>query len=101
MARFDLTYETITDESAEHGEAAESGYEAEQVSLREAHDVLRWHGGHCEASDYPVTNPRWLTFFGETDYQTGETKNLSLHIPDTVTPSSKRRICKLFDCYGF
>jgi len=36
MALFDVTYEIITQESAEHGEADEIGYICEAVTLREA-----------------------------------------------------------------
>lgn len=100
---FSITYETITPESAEHGEADDMGYVYEGIDFREAFQRIRDTGGssHCEANEYPACSPRWLTFYGiEEDYCTGATTNWSLHIPENVTPSSRLRIARLFGCYG-
>lgn len=93
---FDITFEIITPESAEYGDAEASGFEMENVTLREAYDFLRWQGGYCEASDSDTKQAQWLTFYGEPDFRTGETTNYSLHIPRNATPSSRMRIAKLF-----
>lgn len=98
---FSITYEIVTEESAEHGEAEESGFEAENITLREAYDILRWIGGHCEASDSNLGPYSWLSFFCAADPYTGETKNYGLHFPRNLTNATRHRIAKLFRCYGF
>lgn len=97
---FDITYEIITPESAEDGEAAESGFESQGITLRDAWEFMRWNGGHCEASDSHIHQARWLTFYGGQDTMTGGYTNYSLHFPEALSPSSKNRIAKLFNCYG-
>lgn len=97
---FNITYEIVTEESAEHGEAYEIGFHAESITLREAHDILRWFGGHCEASDSTLGPHTWLSFYCEMDPMTGETTNYGLHFPRNLTGSTRRRIARLFRCYG-
>jgi hypothetical protein len=98
MAAFSITYETWSPDAVEHGETDDQGLLFEGISLREAYDELRWEG-YCEANEYPVREPRWLTFSGEADFLTGEITNKALHIPGSVTSSSKRRIARLFGCH--
>jgi hypothetical protein len=98
--RFDITYETVTPESAENGDCEESGFYMEHVTLREAWDVLRWEGGHCEASESHIPTARWLTFYGEQCPTTGEHTNYSLHFPSKLSQYSRVRIARLFRCYG-
>lgn len=99
---FSITYEIVTPESAEHGEAEEQGYVLESVTLSEAMSELRQHRGcYVEADGYPVREPRWFTFYEtSTDYRTGAVTSLSLHLPRDITPSSARRIARLVGCYG-
>lgn len=104
---FSITYEIVTDESAEHGEYEEAGFYLEDLSFSEAWSYLRNLGAmgcHCEADSYPISvkcPPSWLSFQDvETDYTTGEVTSYALHIPDNVTPSSRIRIAKAFGCYG-
>ena len=97
---FDVTFETITPESAENGDCEESGFYMEHVTLREAWDVLRWGSGHCEASDGHIPAARWLTFYCEQCPITGEYTNYSLHFPKTMTAASRVRVARLFKCYG-
>jgi len=59
---FNVTFETITEESAEHGEFEDIGFTMQDVSLREAYDFLRFNAGHCEASCSDIRQARWLTF---------------------------------------
>ena len=40
MATFNVTYEIVTQESAEYGEADKSGFVCEDVTLREAIEAL-------------------------------------------------------------
>src|SRR5690606_18229007 len=62
MPKFNVTYEIVTPESAEVGDAAERGFVAKGVSLREAVDLI---GGVAHSADtWPCTlanPPRWFT----------------------------------------
>lgn len=100
MGKFNISYEIITYESAENGEAEENGMYLENVTLREALEDLRWFSSNCEANEYPIRAPRWFSFYGDADIRTGDTENRFLHIPENVTPSSRRRIARLIGCYG-
>ncbi len=102
MSKFSISYETITIESAKDGDHADSGFILEDVTLREAISELTWHrGAYVEADCWPVTKPRWFTFYNvKEDYQTGEITHYTLHIPNEVTESSRLRIAKLIGCYG-
>lgn len=76
------TYEVVTQESAEHGEVADSGTDWEGVahSFRETVDLIR-DGGFCNPScSHGV--PRWLTSEVIQDaafFEDGESRTLSLH----------------------
>jgi hypothetical protein len=101
MAKFSVTYETITEESAVEGETESNGFEAEDVSLREALSIIGGCEGGVEADCYPVRSPRWFTFYKQNeDYGTGEVTNMSLQLPDHLTESSRMRIARLVRCYG-
>ena len=94
---FSITYATTTPESIEDGNYSETGFIDEACTLREAHDRLRLEGRAVETDGWPVGRPHWLSFgWYCTDYTTGEEKELTLHIPATVTTSSARRIARLF-----
>ena len=98
MAKFNVTYENITPESAEHGDAESRGFIAQGVTLREALEQVTL-GSHVEANCSPVADPHWFTFYAHNyDYITGETENRSLHLPDSLTESSKQRIAKFIGC---
>lgn len=101
-AMFRITYEIVTPESAEYGEAEECGVFMDNVSFGEAMSELRWHkGGYVEADCCPVQNPRWFTFFdADENYATGARTSYSLHIPEHITESSRMRIASLLGCYG-
>ena len=104
---FDITFETISPESAENGEAESMGCYMDNMRFTEAVSCLRnlgaW-GCHCEADTCPidpVNPPRWLTFTDvSTDYTTGEVTSYALHIPDNITPASRIRIARAAGCYG-
>ena len=96
---FDITFETITPESAEDGDAAESCFHMEEITLREAWEAMRWEG-YCEASDSNISSARWLTFYGEQCPATGDHTNYSLHFPSKLSQYSRVRIARLFRCYG-
>jgi hypothetical protein len=94
---FNVTFEIYTDESTEHGEAESSGFELENVTLREAYEFLRWNGHNCEASCSDVGQAGWLTFYNGANFRTGETINYALHMPDKLTASTRKRIARIFN----
>ena len=98
MSRFLLTFEVITPESAEHGEAAQAGVLEENATLRDAFEEMRFAEGGIEASDHPATAPSWLKAYRtHEDFETGETGNMTLYFPESTTPSSRRRIMRLLE----
>lgn len=105
---FNVTFERITAESAENGEAESIGFVAEDCDLR---DAIRYVCGfpdpswlpHCEADSWPVTAPRWFTFYKTNDgtreyFEKGVEENRAIHLPETATPATRRRIARLFGC---
>jgi hypothetical protein len=103
---FSVTFERYFphDEGEDICDADERGFVIEDVTLREAMrlglEYLRpsW-SGPCEASD--SYGPRWLSFYKWNDctrenIEQGITEDRALHIPDSVTPASRKRICRLF-----
>jgi hypothetical protein len=109
---FAVTFETVTEESAEHGDAADRGYVIEGATLRDcvphvANGFSRpdW-AGYCEPDASAPQTPRALTWDGYNDgtrhaYETGERESRTLHIPAHVTASSARRIARLFRAHGW
>lgn len=97
MKSFAVTYEIVTPESAENGDYAETGFEMESGSLRDAWQIVRWGcEGGVEANEWPVISPRWVSYYGaEHDLRTGAVKSFSVHFPDNITPSSARRVARL------
>ena len=102
MAKFNVTYEIVTPESAEQGDAEERGFIARDISLREAIELALETrtaevGGieSIEPSEHPGDNFRWITITNGTEYRTGAQESRSLHIPDHVTPSSRARLWAL------
>ena len=97
MTTFLLTFETITPESAALGDVAEHGVLYEAITLREA--LEQFEGAETvEANEFPVRSPRWVTGYGtHEDYLSGEVGNISLHFPEHLTPSTRRRIVRLLE----
>lgn len=91
---FSVTYDIVTPESAEHGDAAERGWvhpggwhsmadDPSKMSLREAIDLvgcLQDVGGWFVETD------------GRVDYRTGAEETRSLHPPRNITPASYGRL---------
>lgn len=98
---FNVTYEIVTNESAENGDCAESGFIAENINLRDAvRLVTETKSSHCaqecvECDEWPMRAPRWVTVYNGRNWSSGESENRSLHIPEGVTPASRRRIARL------
>ena len=79
-----VCYDIVTQESAEHGDVAESGVELEGTyGFR---DLIQWldRNGTWEASSYPLrylSEYDWLrSVDADIDYRTGKHKYLSVHL---------------------
>lgn len=103
MLTFNVTYEIVTPESAEHGDAEERGFILEGATFREAfcaaHETRtnRVDGIETiEADEWPIRAPRWFTVVNGTEFETGAHESRSLHLPDHVTTASRRRVARLF-----
>jgi hypothetical protein len=84
MITIHQTFETITHESAENGDFADSGFvmEGESVSFRELVALMK---SHPQPSTVPVPLDGarvWLTSYPETNYCTGEEATTSIHFAD-------------------
>lgn len=51
MPKFNITYEIVTDESAEHGDVEERGFISQDVDLRTAVSDLGWPSQGFESSE--------------------------------------------------
>ena len=101
MYKFNVTYEIVTPESAEHGDFEDAGFVSQGVSLRNAIQDLGCPADGIEASCYPVIGSGWITAYKvEEDYATGEEESRSLHFPRNLTTSSAMRIMRLLGVYG-
>jgi hypothetical protein len=106
MKAFSVTYERWDDDAVEAGDTDERGFIIEDVSLRDAMQLgLEYRdpswAGACEASSSNHGAARWLTFYDWNEgtrerIETGIVEMRSLHIPEGVTPASRRRIASLF-----
>lgn len=76
------TFDVVTHESAEDGEAAESGfvYENEPFTFRELVREIESGGFYREGGT------RWLTSHAEEDYRTGEVQTEHLHFSHLNPP---------------
>lgn len=108
--KFRVTYEIVTPESAEHGDAEERGFvlPASGFNLKVPIDEVPDFAEH--ELDWDLTDAeQWLGREGmecvgcwfetcdpETDYQTGAETRYSLHPPSNITPSSFARIARIF-----
>ncbi|HTS05546.1 MAG TPA: hypothetical protein VMP68_08180 [Candidatus Eisenbacteria bacterium] len=106
MAKFDVTYEITTPESAESGDYEELGYIAEGVSFREAVDLVKsTRTSLCDgimcivASDSRIDQARWITVYNGMEFETGAHESRNLHIPDHITAASRRRIMRIVESF--
>ena len=80
MITYDITYEINTEESAMHGEAAESGY-LDHGLTSDFHDMASILEG-TEPSQYPLSADAtsvWFTRHDDADMYTGEQESVSYH----------------------
>ena len=74
---YSTTYEIIDDESAEHGEAKESGFLDENL-ISGFRDMVETLQG-TEPSSSDIGSARWFTRHGDMDMYSGEYENVSYH----------------------
>lgn len=118
--RFRLTWEVVTEKSAEHGDFARHGFlprsgeiphrsyfpkNPHLFTLRQAVEIMARHSsgfGPVEADSCPVSRPRWLSTRGESDAYPGmsDALTVSVHLPDSISNASAWRIARLLRCYG-
>ena len=118
--RFCITYNIVTEASATHGDYAYSGFlprsgevprrnnmpkNPSLFSLRQAREIVVSDKYPIEADSSPCDEPRWITATTVErpgDYRNGEGDHiqLSLHLEHACSPSSARRIARLFNTYG-
>jgi hypothetical protein len=100
---FRVSVSEFTPESIEAGEVANSYFDYEGGSLREALDVFGYGAQGIEADSWPVTletPPRYITNYLTNDgtrdyYEKGIEENRTLSLPRNITPSSALRIARL------
>ena len=99
---FRVTYEIVTPESAEHGDAAERGFVEpgewktpieESLAGNDLHTMsLRDAMRLC----YPIEDSGfWWTGEASQDYQTGAYETRAIHPPRGITASSYARVSRL------
>ena len=110
--RFHLTYEVVTEESAQDGDAAERGWldlyggrhpvEAppEPMGFRDAVELFRSESADSasiEPNVVPMDDcpPRWISAIPTSCDEYGESVTVSLHIPEGVSGASRIRIARL------
>lgn len=104
---FSVTFERFFphDDGEDICEADESGFVIENASLGDAirlgleYARPEWCG-RCEPDSYPARNVRSLAFYQWNDctrenLETGISESRSLHFPDSLTESSRIRVCRL------
>lgn len=110
-SRFNVTYDIVTPESAEHGDTAERGFidsRGNQVELPDdccgepagnikqecamtLREALNYAGGferHGDGFSYYEAD-------GRIDYHSGAEERRALHLPDNATAASVARIARL------
>ena len=96
MANFSVSYDIVTPESAEDGDAAERGYVAENVSLRDAsQDFTRGRTSRADSGDGLEIGDAWFTYRHGMEFETGAYETRYLHFPRTITPASHGRLARL------
>ena len=100
--RFTVTYQIVTEESAESGDVAQSGFVSHDVRLRDAiADLFATRtsraGGvsFIEPSDSDVQSARWFTVGNAMEFDTGAYESRDLHLPVQLTGASRVRLARL------
>ena len=103
MQGFRVTYEIVTPESAEHGDAAERGFidswgmQVDALIGQETPGVAMTLREALQLCSPQEDSGSWFNECdGRENYQTGAVETRSLHPPDNVTGASYARLKRLF-----
>lgn len=100
MIKLSETYEVITEESAEHGDAEERGFHWQDVghSFTETVDML----AGLSPSQSPITDASrcWFTSHGESDFLSGDVENTSIHYSRENKPETLKYWVKAIRAAG-
>lgn len=95
MCKFTVTYEIVTPESAEFGEADESGTVDTGLSFRDAiQEVNRTRTNMVDGCSVENCG-RWWTVVNGMEFETGAQESRSLHPEGNITDASRGRISRL------
>ena len=98
-ARFIVTHEIVTPESAEYGDADERGELDSDLSLRDAIKLVgttrTCHVGGIECICTEFHSGAHVTVSNSQEFLNGAYESRTLHIPYTVSRASQRRIARL------
>lgn len=97
--RFRVTYEIVTPESAEHGDAESRGFVLPGewcAEINDAGDVgMTLREAMRLASPQEDCGSWWCEVDGRTDYRTGAVETRSIHPPSNITAASYARVSRL------
>ena len=90
MIKFNVTYETFSEEDLMLGDTDNRGFLDQSVDLRTAISLLGY-----PSQGYEV-NSRWISAFStQYEFIYPDIENRALHFPENITQSSKARIFRL------
>lgn len=97
MTRFNVTVETVTPESAEHGDCSDRGFVSKNCSIHAALAALgfTYSGRRQSGLGFEDSGSWFSTIDPERDYRTGSETTYAIHPPRTITKSSYRRLARL------
>lgn len=108
MVKFDVTFDQVTEESAQDGDHSDAGFISQDSRLRDAiKDVSnpsyhQYDGATVETDS--GNDFRWINVcFGMcwSGHSSGITETRALHIPERVTCSSRGRIKRLVSSFRY
>lgn len=95
------TYTITTQESAEHGDFADYGFVFEDVEFT-FRELVRELRDYFNPSQLPIVNGHcWVSTYPETDYQSGEETEYSLHFSHKNSESMRKYWLKALQISGF
>lgn len=99
---FAVTFEIVTQESAENGDYEEIGYIDQNLNLRDAiEEVQKTRTNEVdgvqsiELDCSMIDQARSITITNSMEYITGANESRTIHFPKNLTTSTKRRIAKI------
>lgn len=101
--RFNVTYDIVTPESAEHGDYAESGFIGESMSLRDAvAAVQETRTSHVDGRNVELCNAGLgyaIRVDNGMEFETGASETRALHLP--TSRATARRIARLVSSHFY